>query len=136
MLLVIWNSSRAQPSSIRTSFSCCIQCFYLLVSLLGGKGLLALVFDLRLHIPSQHACSLFQDPSDGSTVVRGKYLYRILARIMMDSNIQEKVHKVEEFFDGHLKPQLVRAIAERDKVFEQQKMLYPFLFIHGSLEIK
>ncbi|KAJ6891654.1 hypothetical protein NC651_024987 [Populus alba x Populus x berolinensis] len=32
---------------------------------------------------------------------------------MMDSNIQEKVHKVEEFFDGHLKPQLVRAIAER-----------------------
>ncbi|KAI5574433.1 hypothetical protein BDE02_10G145600 [Populus trichocarpa] len=42
--------------------------------------------------------------------------------IMMDSNIQEKVHKVEEFFDGHLKPQLVRAIAERDKVSEQQKM--------------
>jgi hypothetical protein len=24
----------------------------------------------------------------------------------------------------------------RDKVSEQQKMLYPFLFIHGSLEIK
>ncbi|KAI9387396.1 hypothetical protein POPTR_010G163600v4 [Populus trichocarpa] len=42
--------------------------------------------------------------------------------IMMESNIQEKVHEVEEFFDGHLKPQLVRAIAERDKVFEQQKM--------------
>nr|TKR74395.1 hypothetical protein D5086_0000294280 [Populus alba] len=116
MLLVIWKSSRAQPSSIRTSFSCCIQCFYLLGSLLGGKGLLALVFDLlRHHIPSQHACSSFQDPPDGSTVVRG---------IMMDSNIQEKVHKVEEFFDGHLKPQLVRAIAERDKVFEQQKMLF------------
>ncbi|KAL9389133.1 hypothetical protein Peur_017738 [Populus x canadensis] len=42
---------------------------------------------------------------------------------MMDSNTQEKVHEVEEFFYGHLKPQLVRAIAERDKVFEQQKML-------------
>lgn len=31
----------------------------------------------------------------------------------MDSNIQEKVHKVEEVFDGHLKPQPFRAIAER-----------------------
>jgi len=68
MLLVIWKSSRAQPSSIRTSFSSCIQCFYLLGSLLGGKGLLALVLDLlRLHIPSQHACSSFQDPPDGSS---------------------------------------------------------------------
>ncbi|KAJ6982633.1 hypothetical protein NC653_025672 [Populus alba x Populus x berolinensis] len=40
----------------------------------------------------------------------------VVRGIMMDSNIQEKVHKVEEFFDGHLKPQLVRAIAERDKL--------------------
>ncbi|XP_011017898.1 PREDICTED: protein UXT homolog isoform X1 [Populus euphratica] len=40
----------------------------------------------------------------------------------MDSYIQEKIHKFEEFVDGHLKPQLVRAIAERDKVFEQQKI--------------
>ncbi|KAJ6910307.1 hypothetical protein NC652_021088 [Populus alba x Populus x berolinensis] len=43
-------------------------------------------------------------------------------RIIMDSYIQEKIHKFEEFVDGHLKPQLVRAIAERDKVFEQQKI--------------
>ncbi|KAJ6982631.1 hypothetical protein NC653_025672 [Populus alba x Populus x berolinensis] len=179
---VIWKSSRAQPSSIRTSFSCCIQCFYLLGSLLGGKGLLALVFDLlRHHIPSQHACSSFQDPPDGSnmsfitlnhgvsfifgwtgypsvdkqgmpfvnikegkktrviitsqisssrypyfrccTWIGLKKLYNlcfpvaaVVRGIMMDSNIQEKVHKVEEFFDGHLKPQLVRAIAERDKL--------------------
>nr|TKS02925.1 c-myc binding family protein [Populus alba] len=42
--------------------------------------------------------------------------------IIMDSYIQEKIHKFEEFVDGHLKPQLVRAIAERDKVFEQQKI--------------
>ncbi|KAL3578820.1 hypothetical protein D5086_020324 [Populus alba] len=53
-----------------------------------------------------------------------RFVYQLFTGIMMDSNIQEKVHKVEEFFDGHLKPQLVRAIAERDKVFEQQKMLF------------
>ncbi|GFP87332.1 protein uxt homolog [Phtheirospermum japonicum] len=34
---------------------------------------------------------------------------------------QEKVVKFEEFVDRHLKPRLVRAIAERDKLFEQQK---------------
>ncbi|KAL3581863.1 hypothetical protein D5086_016195 [Populus alba] len=45
-----------------------------------------------------------------------------IRRIIMDSYIQEKIHKFEEFVDGHLKPQLVRAIAERDKVFEQQKI--------------
>ncbi|KAJ6891653.1 hypothetical protein NC651_024987 [Populus alba x Populus x berolinensis] len=42
-----------------------------------------------------------------------RFVYQLFTGIMMDSNIQEKVHKVEEFFDGHLKPQLVRAIAER-----------------------
>ena len=31
----------------------------------------------------------------------------------MGSYIQEKIHKFEEFVDGHLKPQLVRATAER-----------------------
>ncbi|KAG6763954.1 hypothetical protein POTOM_031404 [Populus tomentosa] len=36
-----------------------------------------------------------------------------IRRIIMDSYIQEKIHKFEEFVDGHLKPQLVRAIAER-----------------------
>ena len=43
---------------------------------------------------------------------------------MMDSNIQEKVHKVEEFFDGHLKPQLVRAIAERYICFFKKNYYY------------
>ncbi|KAK8691617.1 hypothetical protein V6N13_075118 [Hibiscus sabdariffa] len=34
---------------------------------------------------------------------------------------REKIHKFEEFVDRRLKPDLVRAIAERDKVFDQQK---------------
>ncbi|KAL4281845.1 hypothetical protein GQ457_03G026990 [Hibiscus cannabinus] len=40
----------------------------------------------------------------------------------MDSLRQEKIHKFEEFVDRRLKPDLVRAIAERDKVFDQQKI--------------
>ncbi|POO03472.1 Prefoldin alpha-like [Trema orientale] len=40
----------------------------------------------------------------------------------MDNYRQEKVQKFEEFVDSRLKPDLVRAIAERDKVFEQQKI--------------
>ncbi|CAK9142359.1 unnamed protein product [Ilex paraguariensis] len=40
----------------------------------------------------------------------------------MDSLRQEKVQRFEEFIDRRLKPDLVRAIAERDKVFEQQKV--------------
>ncbi|KAL3644575.1 hypothetical protein CASFOL_009755 [Castilleja foliolosa] len=36
--------------------------------------------------------------------------------------VQEKVRKFEEFVDRRLKPDLVHAIAERDKVFEQQKI--------------
>lgn len=34
----------------------------------------------------------------------------------------EKVHKFEEFVDRRLKPDLVNAMAERDKVLEQQKI--------------
>ncbi|KDP41248.1 hypothetical protein JCGZ_15655 [Jatropha curcas] len=40
----------------------------------------------------------------------------------MENYRQEKVQKFEEFVDRRLKPDLVRAIAERDKVFEQQKI--------------
>ncbi|KAK6931282.1 Prefoldin alpha-like [Dillenia turbinata] len=40
----------------------------------------------------------------------------------MDSKIHEKVKQYEGFIDGRLKPDLVKAIAERDKVFEQQKI--------------
>ncbi|KAK4263503.1 hypothetical protein QN277_028902 [Acacia crassicarpa] len=40
----------------------------------------------------------------------------------MDRLRQEKILKFEEFVDQRLKPDLVRAIAERDKVFEQQKI--------------
>ena len=36
---------------------------------------------------------------------------------------QEKVRKFEEFVDQRLKPDLANAIAQRDKVFEQQKTL-------------
>ncbi|KAK3421873.1 hypothetical protein EUGRSUZ_G02475 [Eucalyptus grandis] len=39
----------------------------------------------------------------------------------MDNYRLDKVHKFEEFVDRRLKPDLVRAISERDKVFEQQK---------------
>nr|GMC53977.1 protein UXT homolog [Ipomoea batatas]GMC54698.1 protein UXT homolog [Ipomoea batatas] len=40
----------------------------------------------------------------------------------MDAIKQEKVRRYEEFVDNRLKPDLVHAIAERDKVFEQQKI--------------
>ncbi|BFG16739.1 protein UXT homolog [Prunus yedoensis var. nudiflora] len=40
----------------------------------------------------------------------------------MESHLQHKIQKYEEFVDGRLKPDLVRAIAQRDKVFEQQKV--------------
>ncbi|KAF8399534.1 hypothetical protein HHK36_015401 [Tetracentron sinense] len=40
----------------------------------------------------------------------------------MDSLREEKVKRFEEFVDRRLKPDLVHAIAERDKVFEQQKV--------------
>ncbi|KAL2521081.1 Prefoldin chaperone subunit family protein [Forsythia ovata] len=40
----------------------------------------------------------------------------------MNSERQEKVGRFEEFIDQRLKPDLVHAIAERDKVFEQQKI--------------
>ncbi|XP_015076326.2 LOW QUALITY PROTEIN: protein UXT homolog [Solanum pennellii] len=43
-------------------------------------------------------------------------------RIAMDTIKQEKVRRFEEFIDRRLKPDLVHAIAERDKVFEQQKI--------------
>ncbi|XVE85814.1 hypothetical protein DITRI_Ditri17bG0121400 [Diplodiscus trichospermus] len=49
----------------------------------------------------------------------------------MDSLRQEKVQKFEEFVDRRLKPDLVRAIAERDKVFAQQKI---FLDLRKNLE--
>ncbi|XP_050947249.1 uncharacterized protein LOC103500599 isoform X1 [Cucumis melo] len=39
-----------------------------------------------------------------------------------DSFRNEKVQRFEEFVDRRLKPDLVHAIAERDKVFEQQKV--------------
>ncbi|XP_011081895.1 protein UXT homolog [Sesamum indicum] len=40
----------------------------------------------------------------------------------MDSAKQNKIRKFEEFVDRRLKPDLVHAIAQRDKVFEQQKI--------------
>ncbi|XP_078168154.1 prefoldin chaperone subunit family protein isoform X1 [Carex rostrata] len=45
----------------------------------------------------------------------------------MDEDIsrKRKVQRYEEFVDKRLKPDLVKAIAERDKVFHKQKMLYP-----------
>ncbi|CAH9100916.1 unnamed protein product [Cuscuta europaea] len=42
-------------------------------------------------------------------------------RAEMHSVKREKVLQYEEFVDKRLKPDLVRAIAERDKVFDQQK---------------
>ncbi|KAE8023193.1 hypothetical protein FH972_008925 [Carpinus fangiana] len=49
----------------------------------------------------------------------------------MDSFRQEKVQRFEEFVDRRLKPDLVQAIDERDKVFEQQKV---FLDLRRNIE--
>ncbi|XP_021744658.1 protein UXT homolog isoform X1 [Chenopodium quinoa] len=40
----------------------------------------------------------------------------------MDKYREAKVTKFEEFVDRRLRPDLVKAIAERDKVFERQKI--------------
>ncbi|XP_020218403.1 protein UXT homolog isoform X1 [Cajanus cajan] len=40
----------------------------------------------------------------------------------MENSRQEKVQKFEEFVDKRLKPDLLHAISQRDKVFEQQKI--------------
>ncbi|KAH0450297.1 hypothetical protein IEQ34_020989 [Dendrobium chrysotoxum] len=47
---------------------------------------------------------------------------------------QEKVRKFEEFVDRRLKPDLVKAVAQRDKVFQQQKVLYPSAVLLWNLE--
>ncbi|KAJ4960183.1 hypothetical protein NE237_020093 [Protea cynaroides] len=52
-------------------------------------------------------------------------------QINMDKIKEEKVQRFEEFVDRRLKPDLVRAIGERDKVFEQQKV---FLDLRRSIE--
>ncbi|KAJ1697428.1 hypothetical protein LUZ63_005940 [Rhynchospora breviuscula] len=44
---------------------------------------------------------------------------------------KEKVQRYEEFVDNRLKPDLVKAINERDKVFHQQKM---FLDLKKNIE--
>lgn len=44
---------------------------------------------------------------------------------------QEKMKKFEEFVDRRLKPDLVKAITQRDKVFEQQKA---FLDLKRNIE--
>ncbi|XP_055801141.1 uncharacterized protein LOC129870322 isoform X2 [Solanum dulcamara] len=51
--------------------------------------------------------------------------------IAMDTIKQEKVRRFEEFIDRRLKPDLVHAIAERDKVFEQQNF---FSDLRSNLE--
>ncbi|KAJ4973310.1 hypothetical protein NE237_006484 [Protea cynaroides] len=51
--------------------------------------------------------------------------------INMDKIREEKVQRFEEFVDCRLKPDLVRAIAERDKVFERQKI---FLDLRRNIE--
>ncbi|KAJ9549634.1 hypothetical protein OSB04_022177 [Centaurea solstitialis] len=54
----------------------------------------------------------------------------------MDRLKEEKIQRFEEFVDRRLKPDLVRAIAERDKVFEQQKVLYPSVMLFTLLVLK
>ncbi|XP_078168160.1 prefoldin chaperone subunit family protein isoform X7 [Carex rostrata] len=51
----------------------------------------------------------------------------------MDEDIsrKRKVQRYEEFVDKRLKPDLVKAIAERDKVFHKQKM---FLDLKKNIE--
>ncbi|KAG9451825.1 hypothetical protein H6P81_004729 [Aristolochia fimbriata] len=64
-------------------------------------------FGLKIHVPA----SSFQ--------LLGQFISK---RGGMDNHKKEKVKKFEEFVDQRLKPDLVRAIAERDKIFEQQKI--------------
>ncbi|XP_073104100.1 uncharacterized protein [Elaeis guineensis] len=46
-----------------------------------------------------------------------------IRKAMDDSRFrQEKVQRFEEFVDRRLKPDLVQAVAQRDKVFQQQKV--------------
>ncbi|GKD36018.1 hypothetical protein Tco_1251527 [Tanacetum coccineum] len=49
----------------------------------------------------------------------------------MDILNKEKIQRFEEFIDRRLKPDLVKAISERDKVFEQQNV---FSDLRKSLE--
>ncbi|KAJ8760830.1 hypothetical protein K2173_021868 [Erythroxylum novogranatense] len=49
----------------------------------------------------------------------------------MGLSSDEKVQKYEEFLECRLKPDLVRAVAERDKVFEKQKT---FSELRGNIE--
>ncbi|KAI6676868.1 hypothetical protein NL676_037664 [Syzygium grande] len=56
---------------------------------------------------------------------------RPLLGFLMDNYRQDKVRKFEEFVDRRLKPDLVRAISERDKVFEEQKT---FLDLRKNIE--
>ncbi|KAL8161477.1 hypothetical protein V2J09_012966 [Rumex salicifolius] len=50
----------------------------------------------------------------------------------MDPYREEKINQCEEFLERRLKPALVQAIANRDKVFEQQQI---FLDLKRSIEI-
>ncbi|RZC67690.1 hypothetical protein C5167_011386 [Papaver somniferum] len=56
------------------------------------------------------------------------------ARSVMDSVRQLKVQRYEDFVDRRLKPDLVRAIAERDKVFESQKIPYSSSDLRKSIQ--
>ncbi|KAJ6910306.1 hypothetical protein NC652_021088 [Populus alba x Populus x berolinensis] len=85
------------------------------------------LIDLMMSAVFYYSCrSHGMEASDGECLCGSAWkelnAHHRIRRIIMDSYIQEKIHKFEEFVDGHLKPQLVRAIAERDKVFEQQKI--------------
>ncbi|KAK7274876.1 hypothetical protein RIF29_15977 [Crotalaria pallida] len=58
---------------------------------------------------------------EDTTTQRRRHLQDLRTEGLMDNVRQEKVQRYEEFVDKRLKPDLHHAIAQRDKVFEQQK---------------
>ncbi|KAJ7953862.1 Protein UXT-like [Quillaja saponaria] len=59
-----------------------------------------------------------------STIVHSMLLFVAVSRIVIAQRISRSCQEqeFEEFLEGRLKPDLFRAIADRDKVFEQQKV--------------
>jgi hypothetical protein len=66
------------------------------------------------------------------TVPRGIRVAGAMAMAAAEARVrQEKVKKFEDFVDRRLKPDLVNTIAQRDKVFQQQKT---FLDLKRNIE--
>ncbi|KAK7307085.1 hypothetical protein VNO77_39831 [Canavalia gladiata] len=90
-----------------------------------------------LHYPLSSSASQTVPPNKPQQLIQKQHLppvllaHSVLDKIAqmnpqdshhMDSLRQEKIQKFEEFVDKRLKPDLLHAITQRDRVFEQQKI--------------